>query len=154
MGHLKVITPNATTRTDRILPLRGLHWAGLYHMYQNPRLLSVWHYDYTTILSYYSLKSECRTYLTTHAKKKKHIDTYLHLLFIFIFIFKQVIAQKISKTKLGSTLLGDVPVKSPFLSRWFSEIKLLVSIDSIFNSPPNCNFLKGKGNKFEITHIF
>ena len=38
--------------------------------------LSERHYDYTTILSYVSLKSGCRTYLTTHVKDK-HLGTYL-----------------------------------------------------------------------------
>ena len=66
--------------------------------------------DYTTILSYCSLKFGCRTYLTTHVKreKKKYMHVFPSFTF-FIFIFEQVIAQKLNKTKLGSTLLGDIP---------------------------------------------
>jgi len=46
-------------------------------------------------------------------------------------MYKQVLSTKIKKNKLGSThLRGWSPVKSPFLSRWFSDIKLLVSVDS------------------------
>jgi len=67
-----------------------------------------WHFEYTIILSYVSLKSECRTYLTTHVKKEEDICTYFHLLF-FDFIFKQVKAQNLNKAKLGSTLLGGIP---------------------------------------------
>jgi len=35
------------------------------------RMLLVWYYDYTTVLSYVSLKSGCRTFLTTHVKSKQ-----------------------------------------------------------------------------------
>jgi len=66
MDHLKITMPSTTTHVDIVVLPRDLHWAGLYHTCKNSRLLSVWHFDCTTILSYLSLKSGCRTYLTTH----------------------------------------------------------------------------------------
>jgi len=53
---------------------------------------------------------------------RRHIYTYFHLLFL---ILSKLYHKNLDKTKLGSTLLGESPVKSPFLSRHFSEIKAI-----------------------------
>jgi len=61
-------------------------------------MLLVWHYDYTTVLSYGSLKPGCRTYLTTHAKSKQ------------VSIYIQGISNnkaQVKKGKVGLTHLGN-----------------------------------------------
>ena len=73
-----------------------------------------------------------RTYLTTHVKRKKKEEgrTYIHVFPSFIFLFfKQVIAQKLNKTKLGSTLLGGFPSEVAIsVASFFGDQSYLVSV--------------------------
>jgi len=127
------------------------HWVELYHMHAYHRTapgMTLWLYP---VLSYVSLKPGCRTYLTTHVKKEKkkkgeHIYTYFHLLF---FVFKQVIAQKLNKVKLGSTLLGVFPSEVAIsVASFFGDQGYLVSVwlTNLFHDW-TFNFFLEKGGK-------
>jgi len=121
-------------------------------MCQNRRVLLAWNYDYTTVLSYISLKSGCRTYLTTHVSRKKKQEVRRHIytcIFIFLFLILSKLKHKnLDKTKLGSTLLGGSLVKSPFLSRHFLEIKAIwLAFDSLIYFTTEHLFFFRKGGK-------
>ena len=102
------------------------------------------------LLSYISLKSGCRTYLTTHVKRKKkeegrkHMYTYFHL-----FVFKQVIAQKkkLNKVKLGSTLLGGPQWSRHFYRVIFRVKAIWLAFDSLIFHDWTFNFFLRKGEK-------
>jgi len=71
--------------------------------------------------------------------KDKHLSTYLQLQ------IRTKLKDKEEQDRFNP-LMGMIPVKSPILSRWFSDIKLLVSVDSqILDSPPSFYFSKEKG---------
>jgi len=57
--------PNTSIHVDKVyIQDASIEWG--YHMCQNRRVLLARDYDYTTVLSYISLKSVYRAYLTTH----------------------------------------------------------------------------------------
>jgi hypothetical protein len=115
--------------------------------------LLVWHYDRTpSYLIFHSSPGVGLISPLTFKKEERRRENIYTRISIFYFIFiKQVIAQKLNKTKLGSTLLGGSPVESPFLSRHFLEIKAIwLAFDSLtYFTTEHLIFLRKRGKKFK-----